>query len=169
MFRTCLAGSTGRKNDAKIAVWASSHNLLGYIFATKACFDNRKKNLLNCNISPICPHNMVNFGPLTAEICSGVWAPQQISTGFACWQRYCTTLGVSQTLRRHLYSAGRPSRWALAHILVLTDIIGYDRLKLYLKICTLKMKSWVGHWSRSQERRQVHCSLRRPSCWQSQR
>jgi len=27
-------------------------------------------------------------------------------------------MGVSQTLRRHLISAGRPSGWALAHILV---------------------------------------------------
>jgi len=27
----------------KIAIWAPSHNLLGYIFATKACIDNRKK------------------------------------------------------------------------------------------------------------------------------
>jgi len=26
------------------------------------------KNLLNSNISPTCPHNMVNVGPLTAEI-----------------------------------------------------------------------------------------------------
>ena len=35
---------------------------------------------------------MVNFGPLAAEIVSLVWgtsAPQQISTGFASWQRYC--------------------------------------------------------------------------------
>ena len=30
---------------------------------------------------------------------------------------------------RHLYSVGRPSRWALAHILVFTDIIGCDRQK----------------------------------------
>jgi len=28
----------------------------------------------------------------------------------------------------------------------LTDIIGYDRLKLYLKIYILKMKSWLRHW-----------------------
>jgi len=33
----------------------------------------------------------VNLGPLTAEIGSGVWAPLQISTGFATWQRYCTS------------------------------------------------------------------------------
>jgi len=29
----------------------------------------RKKNLLNSNISSTCPHSMVNFGPLTSEIC----------------------------------------------------------------------------------------------------
>jgi len=31
-----------------------------------------EKNLLNSDISPACPHNMVNFGPLMAEIGSGV-------------------------------------------------------------------------------------------------
>jgi len=31
------------------------------------------KNLLSINISPICAHNMVNFGPLAAEIYPVVW------------------------------------------------------------------------------------------------
>ena len=35
---------------------------------------------------------MVNFGPLAAEIDAVVWAPLQISTGFASWQPYCTAL-----------------------------------------------------------------------------
>ena len=69
--------------------------LSGYIFATKARIDNRKKNLLSSNNSSTCPHNMVNFGPLAAEIVSLVWGTQLISTGFASWQRYCTA-----TLRR---------------------------------------------------------------------
>jgi len=64
--------------------------LSGYIFATKAYIDNRKKNMLNGNISLTCPYNMANFGSLTAEIGWRVWAPQQISTGFAYWQRYCS-------------------------------------------------------------------------------
>jgi len=38
--------------------------LSGYIFATKAYIDDRKKNLLNSNISSTCSHSMVNFGPL---------------------------------------------------------------------------------------------------------
>jgi len=46
--------------------------------------------LLSSNISSRCPHNMVNFGLLAAEIVSLVLAPQLISTGFASWQRYCT-------------------------------------------------------------------------------
>jgi len=48
--------------------------LSSYISATKACVDNQK-NMLNSSMSSIrsCPHNMVNFGPLTAEIGSGVW------------------------------------------------------------------------------------------------
>jgi len=40
--------------------------LSGYFFAYKACIDN-PKNVLKSNISPHV-HNMVNFGPLTAEI-----------------------------------------------------------------------------------------------------
>jgi len=31
------------KKSPKIAIWAPSHNLSGYIFATKARIDNRKK------------------------------------------------------------------------------------------------------------------------------
>jgi len=54
----------------------SSHHLTTLsrcIFATKACVDSQKKNSLNSNMSSIRLHNMANFGPLTAEIGSGVW------------------------------------------------------------------------------------------------
>jgi len=40
---TRLAENTGRKIIAKIAIWAPSHNFLGYMFATKARIDNLKK------------------------------------------------------------------------------------------------------------------------------
>ena len=43
------------------------------IFTTKAYINNQKKNLLNSNTSSTCPHNRVNFSPLTAEIGSWVW------------------------------------------------------------------------------------------------
>jgi len=64
MCCTWLAENTARKKSL------SGHHpttLSGYIFATKACIDNRKKKLLSSNISSTCPHNMVNFGPLAAE------------------------------------------------------------------------------------------------------
>ena len=88
----------------------------GYIFATKAHIDNQKK-LLSSNMFSTCPHNMVN--------CRQFEAPLQISTGFAPWQRYCTASSSGRqpnfaALNRGRYqcSAGRPSRWALTHIVV---------------------------------------------------
>jgi len=69
--------------------------------------------------------NMMNFGPLMAEISSGVWGTRAKFNGFrvlASLLHSTLAVGVSQTLRRwtegrHLYSAGRPSCWGLAHIL----------------------------------------------------
>ena len=82
------------------------------------------KNLLNPNTSSTWSHNMANFGPLTAEIALPVWAPLQISTVSRLGS---VTARHSSSARqpnfaalnrgRHLYSAGRPSRLALAHIL----------------------------------------------------
>ena len=90
--------------------------LSGYIFATKARIDNQKKNLLSSNISSTYLYNMLNFGPLAAEIVSLVWGTPANFNGF----RVLAALLHSQTAAlnrgRYLYSAGRPSRWALAHI-----------------------------------------------------
>ena len=68
---------------------------------------------------------MVNFGPLAAEIVSLVWGTPGNFNGFrilAALLHGTLVVGVSQTAAlnrgRHLYLAGRPSRWALAHILV---------------------------------------------------
>jgi len=68
---------------------------------------------------------MVNFGPLAAEIGLPVWRTPANFNGFrvlAALLHDSQVLGVSQTAAfnrgRHLCSAGRPSRWALAHILV---------------------------------------------------
>jgi len=78
-------------------------NLSGYIFATKARIDNQKKNSLSSNTCSTCPHNMANFGPLTAEIGWPVWGTPANFNGL----RVVTALlhgtpvvGVSQTLRR---------------------------------------------------------------------
>ena len=50
--------------------------------------DNQKKNLLNTNVSPTCPHNTVNFDPLTAEICLRVWGTPANFNGFCVLAAY---------------------------------------------------------------------------------
>ena len=68
------------------------------------------KNLLSSNISPTCPYNMVNFGPLVAEIISLVWGTPANFNGF---RSHTAALNRGH----HLYSTERPSRcMALAHI-----------------------------------------------------
>ena len=77
--------------------------LSGYIFATKARINNRKKNLLSSNMSSTCPHNMVNFGPLAAEIGLPVWGTPPNFNGFcvlAALLHGSQVVSVSQTLRR---------------------------------------------------------------------
>jgi len=68
---------------------------------------------------------MVNFGPLPAEIVSLVWGTPGNFNWLAALLHGTLVVGVSQTAAfsrgRHLYSAGRPSRWALAHISSLQD------------------------------------------------
>jgi len=128
MSETCcarLAENTARKKSPKSRhLGTIAQSLSGYIFATKACIDNRKKTCLAA-ISPPRPHDMLNFGPLAAEMLA--------SLGHSCKFQRISRLG-SVTARhssigrqpnfaalnkgRHLYLAGRPSRWALAHILV---------------------------------------------------
>ena len=104
--------------------WPSGHHpttLLGYIFATKACIDNQKKSLLSSNISSTRPHNTANFGPLAADIVSLVWGTPANFNGFCVLAAllHGTTRQpnfAALNRGRHLYSAGRPSGWALAHI-----------------------------------------------------
>jgi len=80
--------------------------------------------MLNSNISCTYPYNG-EVGPLTAEIGLPVLGTPAHFNGvpvLAALLHSTLVMGVSQTLRpalnrgRHLYSAGRPSRWALAHI-----------------------------------------------------
>jgi len=88
-----------------------------------------EKILLNSNVSPTCPHNMVNFGLLAAETCWQVWGTPANFNGFrvlAALLHGTRVVGVSQKFAssnrgRHLHSAERPSRWALAHILVYSN------------------------------------------------
>ena len=63
-----------------------------------------------------------------AQLCREFGAPQLLSTASASWQRYCTASSSGRQPNcaalnrgRRLCSAGRPSHWALAHILVLSE------------------------------------------------
>jgi len=99
--------------------------LSGCIFATKACIDNRKKIVKQ--------QYVLHVSPQYSELGStSGWDPFG-SLGYPGKFQWVSRLG-SVTERhsasgrqpnfaalnrgRHLYSAGRPSRWALAHILV---------------------------------------------------
>jgi len=90
--------------DAKKSPSAHHRTTLsGYIFATEARIDNRKKNLLSSNISSRCPHNIVNFGLLADEIGPVVWGTPGNFNGFrvlAALLHGSQVVGVSQTLRR---------------------------------------------------------------------
>jgi len=74
----------------KIAISAPSHNFVGLYLRNKAYMYNLKKVVKQRST---CPRNMVNFGPLTAEVGSGVLGT---SANFI-WFRvlaalYCTAL-----------------------------------------------------------------------------
>jgi len=59
--------------------------------------------MLNSNISPTCPYNMVDFGLLAAEIVSLVWGIPTNFNGFrvlAALLPGILVVGVSEALRR---------------------------------------------------------------------
>ena len=83
------------------------------------------KNLLSSNTSSTCPYNMVNFGLLAAEIGWPVWGTPANFNWFRGLAALCTASSSGRQPHfaalnrgRHLCLAGRPSGWALAHILV---------------------------------------------------
>jgi len=76
-----LAGNAGCKKSPKIRRMHRHTTLLGCVFATDAHIDNRK-NSLNNSIFLTCSHNMVNFGPLAAEIGLPVWGTPANFNGF---------------------------------------------------------------------------------------
>jgi len=89
-----------------------------YIFATKACIDNRKKNLLSSNISSRCLYNMVNFSPLTAEIDWRVWGTPSYFNGYcilAALLHGSQVVGVSQTQTLWRWTEGATYVWQGDH------------------------------------------------------
>jgi len=115
------------KNRQKVAIRTPSHNFVGLSSHLRHIL-TIGKNLLSSSVSSTCSHNMVNFNPLAAEILSLVWGTPANFNGFRVLAALLHgTLLVASGRKpnfaalnrgRHLYSAGRPSRWALVHILV---------------------------------------------------
>ena len=118
MCGTRLAGNTGRK---KSPFWHHRTILSGHIFRTNECIDDWKKNLLNSITSSTCS---VNFGLLTTDICWQVLGHpckfQRVSRLGSATARHCCSGRqpnfAALNRGRHVYSAGRPSRCALAHV-----------------------------------------------------
>jgi len=116
------------EKSPKIAISAPSHNFVGLYLRNQGTYRQSEKNLLSSNMSSRCPPQYGELRPLAAEIVSLVWGAPANFNGFR-------VLACSDTARqsssgrqpnfaafnkgRHLCSAGRPSRSALAHILVL--------------------------------------------------
>jgi len=120
MCCTRLAGKAGPKKSP------SGHHpttLSGYIFATKAHIDNRKKHVKQQYLL----HMSLQYGELR---CTSGW-DRFVSLGHPCKFQRVSRLGsvttqhssighhphfVALNRGHHLYSSGRPSRWALAPI-----------------------------------------------------
>jgi len=98
-----LAEITGRKNYAQNRHLHTTAQLCRAMSSQRRYVSTIGKKLLNGNISSICLclHNMVNFGPLTAEICWRVWGTPENFNGFrvlaSLLQRWRST-EVNQTL-----------------------------------------------------------------------
>jgi len=70
---TGLAENTGRKKVAKNRHLGTIAQLCRAISLQLRHISTIVKNLLSSNMSSTCPHNMVIFGPLTAENHALVW------------------------------------------------------------------------------------------------
>ena len=78
MRGTLLAANTGRKNRHLGTI----AQLCRAISSQLRRVSTIGKNLLNIDTSSTCPHNTVNFGLLTAEICWRVWRTPANFNGF---------------------------------------------------------------------------------------
>jgi len=125
-------------SDAKNRHGHHRTTLSSYIFATKACIDNRKN--IKQQYLPACPHNMVNFGLLAAEICWRVWGTPANFNGFrvlAALLHGTLVVGVSQTLRR--WTEGAPPILGRAAI-----TLGIGPHSSVFLNCWVLVMGWVG-------------------------
>jgi len=103
MCCTRLTGNAGRKKSPKSRHLRTIVQLCRAISPQLRHVSTIGKNLLSSNTSSTCPDNMVNFGPLAAEIDPVVWGTPANFNGFRVWGALLhgnQVLGFSQTLRR---------------------------------------------------------------------
>ena len=107
---------------------------------------------------------------IAAEIFSWVWGTPGNSNGFcvlAALLHGTLVVGISQTAAlnrgRHLYSAGRPSRWAFAHI------SGFDWTAITFADCKSAIGIQQRRLSKRDSRRhildQFHCAIIMVALW----
>jgi len=90
------------KKSPKIAIWAPLHKFVGLCLRNQGMYRQSEENLLSSNMSSRCPHNMVNIGPLMAEIGPVVWDTPANFNGFrvlAALLHGNQVVSASQTLR----------------------------------------------------------------------
>jgi len=114
------------KTRQKVAIWAPSHNFVGLYLRNYGMYRQSEKNLLSSDISSTL-HMSSQYGELRPT--SGwdrfvsfrhPWKFKRVSRFGSVTARHSSSRRqpkfAALNRRRHLYSAGRPSRWALAHI-----------------------------------------------------
>ena len=125
--------------------WCAVKKLLTHSLRSWGIYRQSVKNLLNADTSSTCLHNMVNFGLQRRwDLLAGLGHPLQFQ-----WLSRLSSVTARQSssgrqpnfaaLNRecHLYSARWPSRWALAHILVLhASNTSETRAKMFSKTST---------------------------------
>jgi len=118
-----LAANTGRKKSPKIAIWAPSHNYVGLYLSNYGTYRQLEKKLVK-------QQYLLYMSPQYGELRPTSGWDRFISLGtpanfngfrvLAALLHGTLVVSISQTAAfnrgRHLYLAGRPSRWALAHI-----------------------------------------------------
>ena len=98
-----LAGNTGRIKVAKNRHLGTIVQICRAISSQLSHVSTIGKKLLSSNMSSTCPHNMVNFGPLAAEIGLPVWDTPANFNGIrvlAALLHGSQVVSISQTLRR---------------------------------------------------------------------
>jgi len=103
MSEMCCTRLAEKNRTQKVAILAPSHNFVGLYLRSRGMYRQSENNLLNSDTFSICPHNMVNFGLLTAEIYWRVWGTPATFNGFrvlAALLHGTLVVDVSQTLRR---------------------------------------------------------------------